>query len=281
MSLFPLGKLLSFVLFMVLFTPLLHALELTGSWSQGGMLIGRTAPDADIQFMGKRVRVSDQGVFVIALGRDAPADVELLVQVANGPAEHHYFHIAQRQYPEERVEGVPQRTVTPPEDVLQRIREEAALVRAARADDEHVQYFRDGFRRPLEGRISGVYGSRRIYNGTPGRPHYGLDIAAPTGTPVHAPAAGVVKLSHRDMYYSGGTLIIDHGHGITSSFIHLSKIHVQPGDLVKMGDLIAEVGSSGRATGPHLDWRINWFDVRVDPALVLESFPASSAQPEP
>jgi len=262
------------LLLLLLLTQQSIALELKGSWSQGGLLFGQVLPGETVEFMGRQVRVSDHGSFVIGMGRDAPAEVSLTVQ-GDGARLTHQFNVEQRQYQEQRIEGVPQRTVTPPKEVLERIRKEAALVRTARADDEVFMHFLSGFRQPLEGRISGVYGSRRVYNGTPGRPHYGLDIAAPTGTPVYAPAAGQVKLAHNDMYYSGGTLIVDHGHGVTSTFIHLNEVLVKPGDEVKPGDMIARVGSSGRATGPHLDWRINWFDVRIDPALVLKDFPVA------
>jgi len=147
------------------------------------------------------------------------------------------------------------------------------LIKQARKGDSKLQDFLAGFVKPLEGPITGVYGSRRVYNGTPGRPHYGLDIAAPTGTEVYAPAPGIVRLAHDDMFYSGGTLIVDHGQGVSSTFIHLSEVIVTPGQRVEAGDLIARVGATGRATGPHLDWRINWFEVRIDPDLVLKNFP--------
>ncbi len=248
--------------------------ELRGQWIQGGLLLGRVDPAAAVEFMGRDVRVAEDGLFVVGLGRDAPETIELLVRGPDGSASRHLFQVEQRRYDEQIVDGVPQRTVTPPPEVMERIRKEAALVKKARSADDRRQDFLVGFKRPLEGRISGVYGSRRVYNGSPGRPHYGLDIAAPNGELVYAPAPGVVKLTHDDMYFSGGTLIVDHGHGLTSSFIHLSEVLVNTGDRVEQGDPIARVGATGRATGPHLDWRINWFDVRLDPAIVLEQFPA-------
>ncbi len=247
---------------------------ITGHWIQGGLLQGKVAPGSSVEFMGREVRVDQDGLFVVGLGRDAPATVELVVRDADNKRSSYQYSVEQRQYDEQIVNGVPQRTVTPAPDVLDRIRREAAMVKKARADDEPRRDFMAGFKRPLEGRISGVYGSRRVYNGTPGRPHYGLDIAAPTGELVYAPAPGVVKLTHDDMYYSGGTLVVDHGHGLTSTFIHLSEVLVKTGDRVEQGDPIAKVGASGRATGPHLDWRINWFGVRLDPALALEQFPS-------
>lgn len=262
------------------------ALELKGVVAQGAMLIGRVAPGTQVELIElaglagldaatepRKIRVEKDGFFVFGLGRNARSKIALLTSNGSGEKQSHVFDVEQRDYREQRVEGVPQKTVTPPKEVLDRIRREAALVRKARGDDSHLKDFLAGFIKPLEGPITGVYGSRRVYNGTPGRPHYGLDIAAPTGTDVFAPAPGTVKLTHSDMFYSGGTLIIDHGQGVSSTFIHLSDVVVTEGQRVKAGDLIARVGATGRATGPHLDWRINWFDVRLDPQLVLKSFP--------
>ncbi len=255
-----------------LLPPFATAVELSGDLVQGGMLVGQVSPGQQVEVMGRPVRVDEAGRFVFGLGRDAPPEIKLLVRDGQ-KTESYRYQVTQRTYEEQRVNGVPQKTVTPPEEVLERIREEAAMVARARTADEGRLDFLSGFRKPLEGPITGVYGSRRVYNGTPGRPHYGLDIAAPTGTEVFSPAPGVVKLVHQDMFYSGGTLIIDHGYGISSTFIHLSKVLVENGQRIKSGDLIAKVGATGRATGPHLDWRINWFDVRLDPAVIMESFP--------
>ena len=251
------------------------SLELKGELVQGGMLVGQVTPGEQVEVMGRPVRVDDQGLFVFGLGRDAPAEIKLTHTNGGNEVVTYSYAVAQRVYREQRVEGVPQKTVTPPPEVLERIRREAALVREARTVDDKRTDFLTGFVKPLEGPITGVYGSRRVYNGTPGNPHYGLDIAAPTGTEVFAPAPGVVTLVHRDMFYSGGTLLIDHGYGISSTFIHLSELLVEEGQQVAPGDPIARVGATGRATGPHLDWRINWFEVRLDPALVLEQFPAA------
>jgi len=255
------------------------ALELSGELVQGGMLVGRVNPGEQVAVMGREVRVDENGLFVFGLGRDAPSEIEVITENGDQAPERHRFAVKQRTYREQRVDGVPQKTVTPPVEVLERIRREAALVAEARAGDDLRKDFLAGFKKPLEGPITGVYGSRRVYNGTPGRPHYGLDIAAPTGTAVFAPAPGVVKLSYDDMFYSGGTLIVDHGYGVTSTFIHLSELLVEEGQRVERGDAIARVGATGRATGPHLDWRINWFNVRLDPAVVMDNFPAVEVLP--
>ncbi len=261
-----------------LLMPLASALEFQGVWQQGAMLVGHTEPGNTVVFQERRVSLTPQGYFVIGLSRDVKGPV--VVEVGNGKDSQQYsYPVAQREYKVQRIEGVPQRTVTPPSaEVLERIRREGRLVRQARADDDQREDFLKGFIKPLEGPITGVYGSQRVYNGVPKNPHYGLDIARPTGTVVVAPAAGIVKLVHADMYYSGGTLVLDHGYGLTSSFIHLSGALVKEGQRVAAGDAIAKVGSSGRATGPHLDWRVNWFSVRLDPALVLEYFPAAQGQ---
>jgi murein DD-endopeptidase MepM/ murein hydrolase activator NlpD len=165
--------------------------------------------------------------------------------------------------------------VTPPKEVLDRIRNDAAQVRAARATDRAVADFRSGFVWPATGIITGVYGSQRILNGKPRQPHYGIDIAAATGTPVVAPADGVITLAATDHYYTGGTVILDHGHGLSSTFIHLDRVDVAVGDRLEQGQPIGTVGASGRATGPHLDWRINWFDRRLDPAYLVPPMPAN------
>ena len=262
----------------VLLMPLATALEFQGVWQQGAMLVGHTKPGNTVIFQDRVVSLTPQGYFVIGLGRDVKGPVVVEVREGNESQQYSY-PVAQREYKVQRVDGVPQRTVTPPSGkVLERIRHEGRLVRQARADDDPREDFLQGFIKPLEGPITGVYGSQRVYNGVPRNPHYGLDIARPKGTVVVAPAAGMVKLVHADMYYSGGTLVLDHGYGLTSSFIHLSGALVKEGQRVEAGEAIAKVGSTGRATGPHLDWRVNWFNVRLDPALVLKYFPAASAQ---
>lgn len=250
-------------------------LEVRGAWEQGGMVIGRVASVAKVWLDQTPVAVGRDGHFVLGLDRDAPAQVA--VTVADPLGQHHYrFEVARRSYDVQRIDGVPERTVTPPAEVLARIRREQELVDRARAPVSARQDFLSGFARPLEGPITGVYGSARIYNGVPKNPHYGLDIAAPVGTLVRAPAAGVVRLAQPDLYFSGGTLIVDHGQGLTSTFIHLSALLVTEGDELARGQPIARVGATGRATGPHLDWRMNWRHARIDPALVLRHFPAIS-----
>lgn len=248
------------------------ALEFQGEWQQGAVLRGQVAPGTQVTFLDRQVRVAKDGVFVIGLGRDAPKTVTLKTN-QSGHEQVHSFDVKQREYRIQRVDGVPPKTVNPPAEALARIRKEGALARNARKVDSVRQDFRQDFQWPLVGPISGVYGSQRVYNGEPRRPHYGVDVARPTGTVVVAPVSGKVLLAYDDMFFSGGTLIVDHGHGLSSTFIHLSKILVKDGDVVEQGQPIAEVGATGRVTGPHLDWRMNWFKQRVDPQLLVGPMP--------
>ena len=250
-----------------------EALTLDGLLIQGGMATGAVAPGTSVALNGKTVRIGADGLFVIGFGRDAPAHASLVLTHSNGQVEEHGLAIEQRSYDVQRIDGLPDKLVTPPADVLARIRAEAAQVRAARAHDTPDAHFATGFRWPAHGRISGIYGSQRILNGEPRQPHFGIDVAAPVGTPVVAPAAGTVTLAEPDLYYSGGTLIVDHGHGVSSTFLHLDRIDVAVGTVVEAGQQIATLGATGRVTGPHLDWRVNWFDQRLDPALLVEPMP--------
>jgi len=247
---------------------------LEGRWIQGALLKGQfvSGVAGDIHFLKNAVPVSSDGAFMLGLGRDAAKRVEVVASVgAKACAQH--FVVEQRDYKIQRVEGVPQKTVNPGPEYYTRIRSEAAAARKARTARLDLNHYLQPFEWPLTGRISGVYGSQRYYNGTPRRPHYGVDIARPTGTQVIAPAAGVVTLAHDDMFFSGGTLILDHGQGLSSSFLHLSKLLVEVGQVIEQGQLIAEVGATGRVTGPHLDWRMNWLNQRVDPQLLVPAMP--------
>ncbi len=247
---------------------------LDGPRTQGGLLRGRVAPGSAVEFEGVPVRVSADGWFLIGFGRDAPPEAELAVAFPDGRREGLVLEVASREYRIERIDGLPPSKVAPrSEEDLARIRAEARMVEQARSFDDPRTDFLSGFRWPLKGRISGVYGSQRILNGEPRQPHYGIDIAAPTGTKVGAPAGGEATLAHPDMLLSGGTLIVDHGHGLSSAFLHLARILVERGERVAQGQTIAEVGATGRATGPHLDWRINLFDRRLDPALLAGPMP--------
>lgn len=248
-------------------------LKLKGQWQQGGIVFGKVAPGYEVKVGDRRVRATDTGEFVFGLAADAPAEFTLELIHPKGQVERLRYEVKQRSYKVQHINGVEQKHVTPPPELTARIQREAELTRKARQRDDSRTDFLQDFIWPVAGPITGVYGSRRVYNGTPRSPHYGLDIAAPTGTPVVAPAGGIVTLAEDDLFYSGGTLILDHGHGLSSTFIHLSKILVAAGDKVQQGQAIAEVGATGRVTGPHLDWRMNWFEVRLDPALLMANTP--------
>lgn len=243
-----------------------------GEHIQGATLLCRTDPSANVTLGDITVTANDEGFVILGHDRDAAEETTLSVAIADEVYEQS-LSVAQREYDIQRIDGVPPQYVTPPDEVLARIREEGARKRSAYTSRWTGTGFLDGFRMPAEGPITGVYGSQRVYNGEPRRPHYGLDVGASEGTDVYAPAGGVVTLADGDMYYEGGLIFIDHGQGFTSAFLHLSEVVVEDGQQVEQGDLIGHVGSGGRSTGAHLDWRIKWHDRYIDPALTLELQP--------
>jgi len=259
--------------------PVLAELSLKGSFTQGGLLEGHVVPGTKVFLNDNPIRTSEQGVFLIGFGRDEPLESRLKVIYSDGLVEQRKIELVKRQYDIQRVDGLPPSKVTPPKHDWKRIKAEGVLVKQARKRDDQRTDFLGGFEWPAIGRISGVYGSQRVLNGKPRRPHFGVDVAGPVGTKVVAPADGLVTLVHRDMFYSGGTLIVDHGHGLSSSFLHLSKILVSEGDYVKQGGVIAEIGATGRVSGPHLDWRINLFKKRLDPALLVGPMSTDKKRP--
>ncbi len=244
--------------------------ELPQSVPQGGLVVGRIAVGCSVRFGGRSLRLAGDGTFVFGVGRDAPATLKVEAGRAADAPHAYPISVSARSWRIERVDGVPESTVNPAPELAARILAEQARVARARERDDPRVDFRFGFIRPLAGRISGVYGSQRVLNGTPKSPHMGLDIAAPTGTPVMAPAAGIVTFADPALYLTGGTLLIDHGHGLSSVFIHLSRIDVAVGARIEQGQRIATVGATGRASGPHLHWGFNWFGERLDPALLID-----------
>jgi murein DD-endopeptidase MepM/ murein hydrolase activator NlpD len=256
-------------------TAAVECVALEGDLAQGGLAWAQVAPGARVELDARAVDVLPDGHFVIGFSRDAPAQSVLVIDEESRCEQT--LDIAARDYRIDRVEGVPQRTVRPPKEQLERIRREREKVRAAKdrriARPDWLMQVAGGFQWPATGRISGVYGSQRFYNGEPGSPHYGVDVAVPTGTPVYAPAAGLVTLAEDDLFYSGGTVILDHGYYLSSSFLHMSRVLVSVGDEVEPGDIIGEVGATGRATGPHLDWRMSWRNARVDPQRLVPPMP--------
>jgi murein DD-endopeptidase MepM/ murein hydrolase activator NlpD len=245
---------------------------LFGTVAPGSVVVPVTADSSS----AAPLRVSATGRFVIGIARDAIGALRLRVTPPGESQRDVVIDIQTRNFPQEIISGVPQDTVTPPPEIAARIEREQARVAAARVRDDDRDDFDAHFHWPVTGRISGEFGNTRVYNGTPGAPHSGMDIAAAQGTPVHAPAAGIVTFADRDLYLTGGTLVIDHGHGLSSTFLHLSRIDVTVGERIEQGRVIGEVGKTGRATGPHLHWGMNWFEVRVDPHLLVD--PAENPQ---
>jgi len=248
-------------------------LSLDGVFRQGGYAIGVAPAGSRVQFDDIEVTVGEDGRFLIGFHRDEPPEVMLVISTPDGASRQYQLAIEQREYDIQYIDGLPQNSVTPPQSVLDRISADASQVRAARAVNSVETWFDRGWIWPVQGRITGVFGSQRVLNGEPRQPHYGIDIAAPAGTQVVAPSDGVVTLVHPDMYYSGGTMMIDHGRGLASTFLHMLSISVAEGDFVRQGDPIGTVGSTGRSTGPHLDWRINWFSRRLDAAFFVPEMP--------
>ncbi|WP_105215923.1 MULTISPECIES: M23 family metallopeptidase [unclassified Pseudoalteromonas] len=248
-----------------------------GTLTQGAMLIGQLPHAQKVVFAERELKRSAEGYFVFGIDRDAEPQQQLKWLDKQGNWQQLDFNVSQREYKIDKIEGVEQKYVEPPKEVLERIRSDAAMVREARANESDLTDFIAPVYRPAKGRISGVYGSQRYFNGTPKRPHFGLDIANKTGTPIYAPLPGRVVFAHPDLYYSGGTVIIDHGHGISSTYIHMHKVLVEKGEMIKTGERIGQIGATGRVTGPHLDWRFNWFNTRLDPQLMMIDTLASEA----
>ena len=245
---------------------------LTGNAVEGGLIIARTDPANQIMLDDSAVEIGENGIFVIGFHRDSDAPVTLRIIAADGRVKTSLLSPRQRDYNIQRIDGLKSTMVTPPATVLARIKSDGDAVRAARQRQGPLGDFWRGFDWPALGRISGIYGSQRILNGQPRQPHYGIDIAAPTGTPVYAPASGLVTLV-KDLYFSGWTVVIAHGLGVNSSFLHLDQVDVKPGMMVERGGLIGTIGATGRATGPHLDWRIDWQGRRIDPGLLVGAMP--------
>ncbi|WP_462158382.1 M23 family metallopeptidase [Pseudoalteromonas sp. GB56] len=249
-----------------------------GELTQGAMLVGQLPDAQKVVFADRDLMRDERGHFVFGVGRDAEQKQVLKWQDKTGVWQQLTFDVKARNYKIDKIEGVEQKYVSPAPEVSERIRNDAVMVKNARAVASTRTDFLAPVYRPASGRISGVYGSQRYFNGTPKRPHFGFDIANKTGTPIYAPMPGKVVFAHADLYYSGGTLILDHGHGITSTYIHMHKVTVEQGEEVVTGEQIGQIGATGRVTGPHLDWRLNWFDTRLDPQILMIDTLASEAK---
>ncbi len=256
------------ILFLLIFN-ISHAVEFFGDFKQGSFILGKTDPNSKVFVDNRKVRVTNDGYFAFGLDRDRKNNV--LIKIKNKEKtkliEKKVF---KRKYKIQRIDGLPSKQVTPPPEVYERIKKDNILIGKARDIDSKLIFFKDKFIYPIDKYIiTGVYGSQRILNGKPRRPHYGIDFHAPEGTPVKAMMDGKVTLAEKDMYFTGGTIIFDHGHGISTLYMHMKDIYVKIGQEIKQGEIVGTLGQSGRATGPHLDIRLNWFDVKLDPQTIL------------
>ena len=264
------SKIIKYILIIFLLNFKVLAVEFDGKFIQGHFIIGKTDPSTKVKIDKKQVKVSKDGYFAFGLSRDRKYDVVITIE-KDGVKEKITKRVQKRKYNIQKIDGLEEKKVTPPEEVYERIKKENKLIAEARAVDSDLDFFKDKFIIPVDDSIiTGVYGSQRILNGKPKWPHYGLDFAQKEGTLVKAMLDGTVTLAQSDLYYTGGTLIFDHGHGISTLYMHMQKILVGKGQKVKQGEVIGMVGSTGRATGPHLDIRLNWFDTRLDPATALD-----------
>ena len=257
-------KILSTIVFL-LFTTSSFAVIFQGKFIQGSFILGKTKPGNEVQIDKKKVKVTSEGYFAFGLARDRKNDITIRVN-----EKKIIKKVFKREYRIQRIDGLDEKKVTPPEEVYERIKRENKWIGEARSINSDFVFFKNKFINPLENTIiTGVYGSQRILNGKPKWPHYGIDFAAEEGTEIKAMLDGVVTLAESDLFYTGGTLIFDHGHGVSTLYMHMKKLMVKKGQKVKQGDIIGTVGSTGRSTGAHLDVRLNWFNVRLDPATVI------------
>jgi murein DD-endopeptidase MepM/ murein hydrolase activator NlpD len=260
------SKIIKYILLIFLFSLKVSAVEFNGKFIQGHYILGKTNPDSKIFIDKKKVKVSDDGYFAFGIGKDRKFDITITEN-----NKKIIKKIQKRKYNIQRIEGLPKKKVTPPEEFYARIKRENLLIAKAREIDSDLSFFKENFIIPVDDAIiTGVYGSQRILNGIPKWPHYGLDFAQKKGAPVKAMNNGIVTLAEKDLFYTGGTIIFDHGHGISTLYMHMNDLFVNVGDQIKKGDIVGSVGASGRATGPHLDIRLNWFGTRLDPATILD-----------
>ena len=263
-------KFLLIPLYLILFIEIGYTLEFYGNFIQGHFIVGKTEPNSKVIIDKKKIKVSKDGYFVFGLDRDRKYDVTIKL-INSGINKDIVKKVLKRNYKIQRIDGLDEKKVTPPKDVYERIKKENNEIGKARAINSNLDFFKDKFIMPVKGIISGVYGSQRILNGKPRWPHYGIDIAANKGTKIKASGSGTVTMAENDLYYTGGTIIMDHGHGISTIYSHLENIFVNVGDKIQKGEIIGTVGSTGRSTGPHLDFRVNWFQIRLDPMTVISN----------
>ncbi len=263
------SKIIKVILLVSFFFSDLNAAEFKGSFKQGSFILGKTKPNSEVKIDDKKIRVSKDGYFAFGLDRDRENNVIIVIK-ENGKTKIIEKKVLKRKYKIQRIDGLPPKQVTPPPEVYEKIKKDNILIGKARSVNTAYDYFKNKFIYPIDKYIiTGVYGSQRILNGKPRRPHYGIDFHAPEGTAVKAMMDGEVTLAENNMYFTGGTIIFDHGHGISTLYMHMKDINVKVGQKIKQGQIVGTLGQSGRATGPHLDIRLNWFGIKLDPATIL------------
>jgi murein DD-endopeptidase MepM/ murein hydrolase activator NlpD len=249
-------------------------LQLDGPMVEGGLIHGKTEPGATVTLDGRVVRVAPDGAFIFGFSRNAPVHAALDVVYRDGARTHRELNVEARQYQIQRIDNLPKDQVSPKPETLASILHDIAAIRASHRVDSDRADFETRLRWPVVGPITGVFGSQRILDGEPRAPHAGTDIAAPAGTPVVAPAGGTVTLAEPDFVLDGGTVVIDHGYGLSTLYIHLAKIAVHAGERVTQGQTIGAVGATGRATGANLHWGVYWYETALDPALAAGPMPS-------
>jgi hypothetical protein len=243
---------------------------LPNSAYQGDTIVGRVLPPAAVTVGGNPFNVSSSGYFVMGVPRNQKIDLLVVARVGEKKRSK-IIRILAYPWKIQRIDGLPKKYVTPQPQALKRIKEDNEKIYATRQSKPHPMplFAKSGFIKPVKGQLTGIFGSQRILNGRQRSPHWGVDFAAPMREPVHSPADGIVSLVAKDMYLMGNTLMIDHGLGVQSVFIHLDSIEVEKGEAIKQGSKIAYVGRTGRATGPHLHWGVSVGAVLVDPMRLL------------
>jgi len=254
---------------LIFITNQVYALELKGTFEQGSLIIGKTNPSNEIYVDQKKLKVSKEGYFVFGISRDRKKNIIISIGEDN-KASQVIKSVKSRKFKVQKIDGLPKRKVSPNDEDMKRIRKEGKLIAKEKNVNSDLSFFFKDFIRPVDGITTGVFGSQRVLNGKPRRPHYGIDIAAAKGTKIKNSNSGNVLLAANNLFFTGGTIVIEHGHGLISIYSHLDKIFVKKGDFVKKGELIATVGSTGRSTGPHLDFRLYCRNIPVDPDLVIK-----------
>ncbi len=261
-------------LFVILNLNFIHgqSLQFYGDFEPGTMIIAKGDPVERARINDQKLKIDDDGIFCFGFDAKQTGSQILNIKFKEGKVLLKKIDLAKRQYKIQRINNMKKDLVTAPDSQSKRLKRERKIALSARSPIGKIDtaLYKSGFMRPIKGgRVSSVFGSQRILNGIPKNLHNGYDIAVPRGTPVYAMADGIVRLAADNFYYPGNYILLDHGQGLNSSYLHLNKMLVKTGDRVKKGDVIGKVGTTGRSTGPHLHWTVQWYLRRIDPARLL------------